>query len=440
MKIFYALIILILLQNCSFDNKSGIWKNENFISKEDTLFEEFKTISNANETFNKIIPIKKNFKFFLGDQIKNNNWSDIFFNQTTNYKNFKYNDKNQLIFKSKKLSKSKINNYVIVENNNLITSDHKGNLIVFSINQNKITSKYNFYKKKFKKIKKKLNLIVENNIIYVSDNIGYLYAFNYESNKILWAKNFKVPFRSNLKLSKNKLITSNQNNKLFFINKINGEMIKLIPTEETTVKNLFVNNLSANTDNIFFLNTYGSLYSININSMEISWFLNLNQSLDLNPSNLFFGSEIINFEDKIVVSSNEFMYIINANNGSTIYKKNIPTVIKPIIINNYLFAITKNDYLISMNLRNGDIIYSYNINTKISEFLDTKKKKVEFKDMLIANDHIYIFLRNSFLLKFNIRGELISIDKLSSKIYSQLVLVNNSLLYLDNKNKISIID
>jgi hypothetical protein len=93
-----------------------------------------------------------------------------------------------------------------------------------------------------------------------------------------------------------------------------------------------------------------------------------------------------------------------------------------------------------MNLRNGDIIYSYNINTKISEFLDTKKKKVEFKDMLIANDHIYIFLRNSFLLKFNIRGELISIDKFSSKIYSQLVLVNNSLLYLDNKNKISIID
>ena len=440
MKIFYALIILILLQNCSFDNKSGIWKNENFISKEDTLFEEFKTISNANETFNKIIPIKKNFKFFLGDQIKNTNWSDIFFNQTNNYKNFKYNDKNQLIFKSKKLSKSKINNYVIVENNNLITSDHKGNLIVFSINQNKITSKYNFYKKKFKKIKKKLNLIVENNIIYVSDNIGYLYAFNYESNKILWAKNFKVPFRSNLKLSKKKLITSNQNNKLFFINKINGEMIKLIPTEETTVKNLFVNNLSANTDNIFFLNTYGSLYSININSMEISWFLNLNQSLDLNPSNLFFGSEIINFEDKIAVSSNEFMYIINANNGSTIYKKNIPTVIKPIIINNYLFAITKNDYLISMNLRNGDIIYSYNINTKISEFLDTKKKKVEFKDMLIANDHIYIFLRNSFLLKFNIRGELISIDKFSSKIYSQLVLVNNSLLYLDNKNKISIID
>ena len=39
-------------------------------------------------------------------------------------------------------------------NKNLIIRDEKGNLIVFSINANKIISKYNFYKKKFKKIKK----------------------------------------------------------------------------------------------------------------------------------------------------------------------------------------------------------------------------------------------------------------------------------------------
>ena len=32
MKFFYALIILILFQNCSFDNKTGIWKNDNIIS------------------------------------------------------------------------------------------------------------------------------------------------------------------------------------------------------------------------------------------------------------------------------------------------------------------------------------------------------------------------------------------------------------------------
>jgi hypothetical protein len=54
---------------------------------------------------------------------------------------------------------------------------------------------------------------------------------------------------------------------LFFFNKKNGEILKLIPTEETIIKNKFINNLSLN-KKIFFLNTYGSLYSIDNKNNE----------------------------------------------------------------------------------------------------------------------------------------------------------------------------
>ena len=91
-------------------------------------------------------------------------------------------------------------------------------------------------------MKKYLNLIIENNIVYVSDNIGYLYAYNYKTNKVLWAKNYKIPFRSNLKITKEKLIAVNQNNMLFYFNKKTGEKIRSIPSEETIVKNEFINN------------------------------------------------------------------------------------------------------------------------------------------------------------------------------------------------------
>ena len=48
MKLFHALIILIFFQNCSFDNKSGIWKNENIKTKKnDDIFKEFKKISKS---------------------------------------------------------------------------------------------------------------------------------------------------------------------------------------------------------------------------------------------------------------------------------------------------------------------------------------------------------------------------------------------------------
>ena len=64
MKLFYALIILIFFQNCSFDNKTGIWKNENIkIKKNDDIFKEFKKISKSSDSFNKIIPVKKKFTF-----------------------------------------------------------------------------------------------------------------------------------------------------------------------------------------------------------------------------------------------------------------------------------------------------------------------------------------------------------------------------------------
>ena len=105
-------------------------------------------------------------------------------------------------------------------------------------------------------------MIVEANIIYVSDNFGYLYAYDYIKKKILWAKNYKIPFRSNLKILEEKLILANQNNNLFFFNKRTGDIIKSLPTEETVIKNNFINNISLNDEYTIFLNTYGSLYGM----------------------------------------------------------------------------------------------------------------------------------------------------------------------------------
>ena len=443
MKFFFFSILFVLLQHCSFDNKSGIWKNENSVAEtenEDGVFQDFKTISSTKETFNEIIPIKKNFKITLSPAISNYNWNDIFFNKTNNTKNFKYNDSNKLIFKSKKLSKYNLSNFVLFEANNLITYDEKGNIIIFSINENKILSKFNFYKKRYKKIKKILNLIVEDNIIYISDNIGYLYAYNYNTNKILWAKNYKIPFRSNLKLSKDKLIASNQNNNLYFFNKKNGNMLNLIPTEETIVKNQFVNNLSLGNESLFFLNTYGSLYSIDIETMRINWFINLNQSLDINPNSLFTGNQIVLNKNKVIISSNQETYIIDQITGTINFKKKFSATVKPVISNNYLFLITKNNLLVSIDLVNGSIIYSYDINEKISKFLNTKKYKVNFKNLMLINNNIFIFLKNSYILKLNIDGELKKVFKLPSKISSQPILIDDSILFINQKKKLFIVN
>ena len=40
-------------------------------------------------------------------------------------------------------------------------------------------------------------------------------------------------------------------------------------------------------------------------NMKIIWFINLNQSIDINPSNLFMSNEIVNESDKILITSND---------------------------------------------------------------------------------------------------------------------------------------
>ena len=440
MKLFCALIILIFFQSCSFDNKTGIWKNQGTVKEKKSVFNEFEKLSSSKDSFNKIIVPSQTFSLKLSSPINNFSWNDIYYYKSNNFSNYEYKNLDKLSYKSKKISRYQTNKYLISENNYIATTDNKGNIIIFSLKEKKIIIKFNFYKKKYKKIKKNINIVVNNNIIYASDNLGYIYSLDLKENRIVWAKNLKIPFRSNLKLLNNKLIVSDQNNQLYFINKNNGDILKIIPTEETIIKNNFMNNISSNEDFIFFINTYGTLYSISNKSMNINWVLNLNQSSRLNPSDLFIGTPLINDRNKIVISTNNFTYIIDSDTGVIIHKKNFTTHLKSILNNNYLFTITKNDLLIMMDINTGKIVYSYNINQQIADFLNVEKKKVMFKDIFIVNNDLYIFLNNSYLLKFTIYGDLITVKKLPSKINSHPIFMNQSIIFINSKNQIVIID
>ena len=268
-----------------------------------------------------------------------------------------------------------------------------------------------------------------------------MYAYNYQTGKILWAKNFKSPFRSNIKVLKNKIAAANEKNEFILFDKKNGEVVKKIPTEETTVNNNFINNISSNgNDTLFFLNTFGSLYSINAELLNINWFLNLNSAIKLTPNNLFSGVEIVNNKSKIVVSSQDKTYIINLDTGLIERKWNFSSLIRPIINNQYIFFVTRNNLLIAIDMRKNEIIYSFNINKKIADFLDTEKKNLAFLSLRIVENHVVVFLRNSYVLDFEIDGKLDKIYKLPSKIKTEPFYIDSSLLFLNKKKQLIILN
>jgi len=440
MKIFLSIIVLFLLLNCSFDNKTGIWKNSNQVdSNKRDRFEDFEKFYTSEKSFDSIITPDNNLKISI-DPIKSNlKWLDEYYQDSNNLDNFSYKNLNQLIFKSKRLSRHKVNNKLLFEDNHVIIADDKGNIIVYSVAEKETVFKYNFYKKKIRKIKKNLNITIEKNIIFIGDNLGYLYALNYINGKLLWAKNYKIPFRSNLKILKNTIVLSDTNNSLHFINKLNGEKLTSIPTEETILKNNFFNSLALIKDSIFYLNTYGSLYSIN-NNGRINWFLNLKESLDENSSNLFFSNPIALYQNKLIVSSDPYLYILNSITGSTISKIAISSLFKPIVSGKNIFLITKDNLLVCLNLDTGSVIYSVEINQEIANYLETKKKSIDIKSMALINDNLFLFLNNSFLIQFSVEGKIKNIDKLPVKLGSLPIFIKDSIIYLNNKNKLTIIN
>ena len=160
MKIIFLYLFIFFLTSCSFDNKSGIWKNENETSQKKnikrSIFSEFKKLNSANNNFNKIVLLDKNFKFQLTKATENENWTDIFFNKNNNLENFKYNNEYKLEYKSRKISKYDINQNLLYENDNFITSDSNGNLLIYSA---KIITFYKssiFIRKNIKRLKKNL--------------------------------------------------------------------------------------------------------------------------------------------------------------------------------------------------------------------------------------------------------------------------------------------
>ena len=131
-----------------------------------------------------------------------------------------------------------------------------------------------------------------------------------------------------------------------------------------------------------------------------------------------------------------YFYVLDANNGSTILKKSITSIIKPIVSGRNLFLLTDDYLLVCINLETGEFEYSININKEIAKFLNTKERLVSIKSLEILNSKLYFFLNNSYTVSFSSNGSINSVTKLKSKLNSSPIFINGAILYINFKNQL----
>lgn len=435
-KFFLGTIICVFFYNCSFDNKTGIWTGSNQTVPKNRVNQNLELIFKEDKDILKEKNLSSEQKIVLdkprlyvswpqSNQNKFNNINNLNFENTGAYE--KYN----------KISNSKVSKNIIINDNRLFFSDTKGNIGIFSFNENRLVYQYNFYKKKIKKTKKKIKLIIKDNLVIAADNFGYLYCLDYKKNKLIWAKNFLVPFRSNLKIINNVLILADEKNKIVLINIKNGKKIDELYTQPSEAVSNFESSFALDkNNNILFLSTNGTLYSMNlINNKKVNWIKNFKPENEI----VFNARPIVISDDKILISTDNKIELFSSE-GKTIWDLNIKTNILPIISGNTIFVISEDNYLLLINKDSGNIVFSKNIFSLVKEEYENKynKKIKKIDNIFLIKNKLLLISNNAFFIELDLQNSLKaeSIKKNSFDIASDIIFYNKQMIFVSNKKRI----
>ena len=432
-------LIFILLVNCSFDNKTGIWsgskKEKRRISELEKEQKQTKVVDyiySSKSVYSKEISLTK--KISISNPRKNLSWRMSSLNQQNFLGNI-YLSGIDNIFLKKKIGKnkfpiSKIISSPLVFENNIIFSDNNGT--IFNINQNgEINWKKNIYKKIYKKVYKNLVFSIYQNNIYVADNIGFIYSIGLNNGKLVWIKNHGIPIKSNIKIYKNKIFLINQDNRILCFNTKNGSKIWDIRSVPSFIKlQNFLSSAISKQGDVIAINSSGDLLKINANNGKIAWSLNTLESTLAHATDFFKSSEIVIIDDNIIVSSKSSLFSYNLNTGYTNWKQEVSSIGAPIIDGKNIFILTDNGYFVIIDKDTGIIISS----TNILKILKKKKQETKITGFIMGSGKIYSVTSNGYLIVSSpVSGKVEYFKKIGDPVTSAPI-INNGKLYILTKN------
>ena len=445
-KISILLILFTILNNCSFDSKTGIWgdsakekKRISDLEKEQKEILKVEKIYSSDATFQKEVVLKKSID--LSKPYNNQSWAMPNLNQQNLLTNLYLSGVDNVFFKKKigkdKFSIGRITTSLLVNENNIIFSDDTGT-IFYTSERGRIIWKQNIYKKAYKKINKNIFFSIYKNIIYVADNIGFVYSIDSKDGKILWIRNYEVPIKSSIKVFGNKIFLINQDNKIFCLNTTDGSLIWNILAISSFIKsqNLLSVALTKEGD-LFVITSSADIYKINTNTGNIIWSRNTAESLYADATDFFVSSEIVVDDDNIFLSSGLNTYSFDIKNGETIWKQNVSSIATPVVSKKNIFIVTDNGYFVILSKDTGEIISSNNV----FKILKRKKQKTKATGFIMGSDKVYIVTLNGFLITSSaLTGKAEQFKKINGSNISPLVINNGKLYILREKSKILVLN
>jgi outer membrane protein assembly factor BamB len=422
-RLIILFLSLLLVNNCSLNENSKIWKEKEKNLENKNIEKLFLKKKKITSEFNQELKldlgkIQSNKKTIDNQNNYGSQSYDGLINKIGNYKFSKLKNINQLNFKP------------IFLNDGLIFFDKKGSIVRYN-NFQKVVWKKNYYSKNEKKIKPQLNFLTAGDNLLVIDNIAKYYSVNINSGKLNWSRNNTYPFNSEIKKNKDKFFVVDYKNTLRCYKIDDGSECWNLQTENSfTISNSKFSLIIVN-DMIIFSNSIGDITAADIETGLIVWQLPTQSSNIINETYSFKISQLVSDDKSIFFSNNknEF-YSVDVKTGLTNWINDISSNLTPIIIGNLVFTVSNDGYLHVIEKSNGNII---RINDLYVNYKQKKRNKVKPIGFVIGNDKLFLTNTDGKMIIVDLNdGKITGIEKIAGDFTSKPFIYDQNLFVIKN--------
>tara|TARA_B100000768_G_C11265145_1_gene370684 strand:+ start:655 stop:1965 length:1311 start_codon:yes stop_codon:yes gene_type:complete len=433
-SIFKILLIFIFLTNCSFNKNSSFWTTEKIDKIEKTELSKKEEII---KTENKLISeFNANVKISLYAKAIDNSFSN---NLDNNNGRINFNGNLKKISKYKFSAIKNFHQYdpeILFYKDDIIFFDNKGTIMRFDSDSNLVWKKNN-YTKSEKKQNPILFFAISKKILIVADNIAKYYAIDVDTGNILWSKNNTAPFNSELKVYKDRFFIVDYQNILRAYSINDSKEIWNVNTENSLVRTQKKLSMVIVEKKIYFNNSLGDISAVDVHSGELLWQNPTQSNLTFDESFFLKTSDIIADKQTLYFSNdkNQF-YSLDIKTGNVNWKQKINSILRPTLIDNYLFTISLEGLLFIIDKNSGNIVRITNL---LKQFKSKQRNKIKFTGFIVGNENIYISTNYGRLLIAEIStGQIKSIIKIDKNKISRPFILNQKLIVITDNSIIKL--
>ena len=430
-NIFKILLVFIFLTNCSFNKNSSFWKTEKIKKVELPQKEE-------------IIKKEKKFSSEFNAKVKISLYAkavnDSFLNNLDNNNGrINFNGNLEKISKYKFSAIKKFHQYdpeISFYKNDIIFFDNKGTIMRFN-NDSELVWKKNNYTKPEKKQNPILFFAISKKILIVADNIAKYYALDIDTGEVLWSKNNTAPFNSELKVYKDRFFIIDYQDILRAYSIKDSKEIWNVKTDNSLIRTQKKLSMVIVKDKIYFNNSLGDISAVDVKSGELLWQNPTQSKLTFDESFFLKTSDIIADKQTLYFSNDKNQFFsLDIKTGSINWKQKINSILRPTLIDNYLFTISLDGFLFVIDKNSGNIIRITNL---LKKFKPKQKNKIKFTGFIVGNENIYISTNYGRLFIAEIStGQIKSIIKIDKNKISRPFILNQKLIVITDNSIIKL--